>query len=127
MPHETVTCDDQDPPWINCKINWLIQKKDFAKKFYFQNNEDIQLFRRFHSIQKLLTVAIEKSKEQFNNTRISTKLMDPTKSPRAYWSILKTILNNKKIPCIPPTCHSNNYITDFKETFSITFLLSSSH
>ena len=87
---------------------------NFAKKCYFQNNEDIQLFRRFQNIQKLLAATIEKSKEQYS-TRISTKLMDPTKNPKACQSILKTISNNKKIPCIPPIHQNNNYITDFKE------------
>ena len=41
--------------------------------------------------------------------------MDPTTSLTACWSILKTFLNNKKIPCTPPIYHNNNYITDFKE------------
>ena len=41
--------------------------------------------------------------------------MDATTSPKAYWSVLETILNYKKIPCIPPICHNNNYITNFKE------------
>ena len=45
--------------------------------------------------------------------------MDPTTSRKAYWSILKTFLNNKKIPCIPPIFHNNNYITDFKEKAQI--------
>ena len=45
--------------------------------------------------------------------------MDPTTSPKAYWSILKTVLNNKKIPCIPPIYHNNNCITDFKEKAQI--------
>ena len=45
--------------------------------------------------------------------------MDPTISPKAYCSILKTFLNNKKIPCIPPIYHNNNYITDFKEKAQI--------
>ena len=114
IPHETVTCDDCDPPWITSKTKWLIQKKNIVKRCYFQNNEDIQLFRRFQNIQKLLTATIEKSKEQYY-TRISTKLMDPTTSPKACWSILKTVINNKKIPCIPPIYHNNNYITGFKD------------
>ena len=118
IPHETVTCDDRDPPWVNNKIKALIETKNFAKKCYFQNNKDIQLFRRFQCIQNLLTATIEKSKEQFYS-RISTKLMDSTTSPKAYWSILKTLLNNKKIPCIPPIYHNNNYITDFKEKAQI--------
>ena len=45
--------------------------------------------------------------------------MDSPTSPKPYWSILKTILNNKKTPCIPPICHNNNYITDFKEKAQI--------
>ena len=52
----------------------------------FQNNEDIQLFRRFQNIQKLLNVTIEKSQEQYY-TRILTKLMDPAATPKAYWPI----------------------------------------
>ena len=72
------------------------------------------MFRRFLNIQKLLTTTIEKSRGQYY-TRISTKLMDPTTSSKTYWSILKTVLNNKKIHFIPPIYHNNNYITDFKE------------
>ena len=89
-PHETITCDDRDSPWINSKKKGLIQEKNIAKKCYFQNNKDIQLFRRFQNIHKLLTATIGKSKEQYY-TRISTKLIDPTISPKAYWSILKEI------------------------------------
>ena len=93
-----------------------------------QNNKAIQLFQRFQNMQNLLTATIEKSKEQFYS-QISTKLMDPTTSPKAYWSMLKTILNNKKIPYIPPIYHNSNYITDFKEKaqiFNIS-LLSNAH
>ena len=28
--HETVTCDDRDPPWINSKIKDLIQEKNIS-------------------------------------------------------------------------------------------------
>ena len=57
---------------------------------------------------------LKKSKEQFYS-RISTKLMDPSISPKASWSILKTFLNNKKILSIPPIYHNNNHVTDFIE------------
>ena len=36
-------------------------------------------------------------------------------SPKSYWSILKTFLNNKKIPSIPPLLHNGKFIMDFKE------------
>ena len=61
IPHETVTFDDCDPPWINSKIKGLIQNKNIAKKCYFQNNKNIQLFRRFQNIQNLGTRVISSS------------------------------------------------------------------
>ena len=33
--------------------------------------------------------------------------------------MLKTLLNDKKIPCIPPIFHNNKYIVDFKEKSEI--------
>ena len=41
--------------------------------------------------------------------------MWPTDSTKYYWSLLKTLLNEKKVPCIPPTFHNNKYVIDFKE------------
>ena len=34
---------------------------------------------------------------------------------KAYWSILKTSLNDKKILCIPPVFHDNKFAIDFRE------------
>ena len=41
-----------------------------------------------------------------------TNLLTSTKT---YWSILKSFLNNKKIPCIPPPFHQNRYIIKYKD------------
>ena len=30
IPHETITCDDRDPPWINKNIKQLILEKNQA-------------------------------------------------------------------------------------------------
>ena len=46
---------------------------------------------------------------------ISKKLSDPSTSPKCYWALLKTLLNGRKIPCIPPLFHDNKFITDFEE------------
>ena len=90
------------------------RKKNIAKKCYLQNNSDIQLFQRFQSLQNFSTATIEKSKQQVYS-QISNRLMDPAISPQAYWSILKTFVNNKEILCIPPIYHNNDYITDCKK------------
>ena len=41
--------------------------------------------------------------------------MDPATSAKTYWSILKTLLTNRKIPCIPPLFHQGKYVTDLKK------------
>ena len=46
---------------------------------------------------------------------MTNKLINTQKSSKAYWSLLKGFLNNKKIPLIPPLFHENCFITDFKE------------
>ena len=63
---------------------------------------------------------IEESKNQYY-TRLSHKLLDPKTSQKSYWSILKTFLNNKKIPCIRflALLHQNKFVTDFKEKANI--------
>ena len=46
-------------------------------------------------------------------------------SLKTYWSILKILLSNKKIPCIPPRLlQDNKYVTDLKnkaELFNLFF------
>ena len=44
---------------------------------------------------------------------------DPKASQKSYWSILKTFLNNKKIPRIPSLIHQDKFVTDFKEKANI--------
>ena len=55
---------------------------------------------------------------------MTNKLINTQKSSKAYWSLLKGFLNNKKIPLIPPLFHENRFITDFKEKAELfnTFL-----
>ena len=76
------------------------------------NNTD--LFNKFQSLQAHLKTMIEESKLKYYS-RLSDKLLDSKTSPKSYWSILKTFLNNKKIPCIPPLLHNGKFIIDFKE------------
>ena len=86
------------------------------------NNTD--LFNKFQSLQAHLKTMIEESKLKYYS-RLSDKLLDSKTSPKSYWSILKTFLNNKKTLCIPPLLHSGKFIIDFKkkaELFNDFFL-----
>ena len=102
IPHETITCDDRDPPWINKNIKQLILEKNQAYKSYLWSNKSLQFLNQFQFLQTKLNSLIEESKEKYY-VHLSKKLLDPQTSPKSYWSILKTFLNNKKIPLLHST------------------------
>ena len=124
IPHETITFDDRDPPWINSQVKHLINEKNAMYKNYLKNNKSNQSFETFQSFQSQLSSLIASWKNKYYS-KVVKRLLDPSTNPRMYWSILKTFLNNKKIPVIPPIFHDNQYIKDFKqkaETLILTFL-----
>ena len=50
---------------------------------------------------------------------MTKKLTNVSKNCKAYWSLLRRLLNNKKIPLIPPLFHENKFVTDFKEKLEL--------
>ena len=52
--------------------------------------------------------------EQKYVIKIAQTLDDPNTSSKCYWSLLKTMLNGKKFPYIPPLFHVLKYIVDFQ-------------
>ena len=78
--------------------------------------------------QDELGFLIEKSKNDYYSklNLISNKAT----SSKAYWSILKTFLNDKKILCISSVFRDNKFAIDFREkklNFLIQFLKSNVH
>ena len=52
-------------------------------------------------------------------SKVAKRLLDYSASNKTYLSILKTFLNNEKIPVIPPIFYDNRFITDFKQKAEI--------
>ena len=46
--------------------------------------------------------------------KITQRLGDPNNSSKCYWSLLKILLKEKKIPCVSPLFHGDKYIVDFQ-------------
>ena len=114
IPPETVLFDDRDSPWMIKEIKKLIHEKKHIFNCFPRNNNDKQLSDRLKDLQTQLNILIEKSKGKYYS-RITSKLSDFGKSSKTYWSILKSFLIGKKIPCIPPLFENNKRITDFKK------------
>ena len=89
IPHETIFCDDRDPPWINSKIKQLIQEINNTYRIYILSNKNLQIFEKVNYLQNQLKLLTESNKERYY-LRISKKLMDPMASAKTYWSMLKS-------------------------------------
>ena len=116
VPNELVSCGDQDPPWMNRYIkNLIVAINNFHKKIVLPSS-NIGNLLMFKNLQNQLIQSIHTAKQNYFN-KISKKLCDLLNSAKCYWSLLKTILNGKKVPCIlfPPFFHNSKYVTNFKE------------
>ena len=63
IPHETITCDDRDPPWISKNI-LENPGKNQAYKSYLWSNKSLQFLNQFQFLQIKLNSLIEESKEK---------------------------------------------------------------
>ena len=86
--------------------------KRFVNKKGFVNNSNN--LKRFSSFQNKQSSLIKTSNQEYFLKTAKT-LSDPSISSKTYWSILKSFLTSKKVPCIPPIFQENKFITDFKE------------
>ena len=118
VPNEITICDNRDPPWMNRHIkNLIFYKTNFYKTFVHGKNSMFHLLT-FNNLRNHLHQFIQKAKPNFLNN-LAKKFSDPSTSTKCYWSLLKTLLNDKKMPCIPPIFHNNKYIVAFKEKSEI--------
>ena len=92
MPHETIICDDRDPPWISNRIKKLIHERNSLYKDYRKNN-DSQIFEKLALLLKKLHLDMEESKNTYYSN-LSTKSVKQKSNLKTYWSVLKRFLNN---------------------------------
>ena len=112
IPHETITCDDKKPQWFNKNIINIIKNKNIFYKSHTANENSTDKKEAIKALQNKLTSTTENAKSKYYS-KLSMKLSNPETSSKAYWSILKSFVNDKKIPIIPPLYHNGNFITDF--------------
>ena len=116
-----LTIDDKDPPWFNTKIKSLLQEKHKIYKHFRKDRYNTQLLRKLEHLQNRLNNSIDSSKHNYC-LRMANKLNSIKKSSKAYWSLLKSFINNKKIPIIPSILHNNALVTDFKKKAELSTL-----
>ena len=91
IPHETIICDDRDPPWINKEIKKLMIEKNLVFKSYCCSNRNMFLLEKFKALQYQFHISIEESKEKYY-TKLSSRLADPLTSSEDILVYIKNIL-----------------------------------
>ena len=72
-------------------------KNILCTKTVSKKNKSNQSFETFQSFHSQLRSLIASLKNKYYS-KVIKRLLDPSASPKMYWSILKTLLNKKKIP-----------------------------
>ena len=80
-------------------ISSLRNRSKLTKRYYSNPTEENKILLTAKSNE--CSNMIVEAKERYTN-KLSEKLDDPSTMPKAYWSILNTFLNNKRIPNISP-------------------------
>ena len=96
-PHETKTCDDKNPPWMDKQTKTLIAEINALSKRLKQRMVNSKLLDKFDALQAKLQ-SLTNSFQYKYYREISKKLSDPSTSPICYWALLKTLLNGRKLP-----------------------------
>ena len=93
----------------------LISAKDNFHNNFVRKSNNMYHLRAFKILQNHLNQSIQVAKQNYVNT-IAQKRGDPNTSSKFYGSLLKALLNGKKIPCIPLLMVINILLT-FKEEY----------
>ena len=97
---------------MNDEINKMIKRKNWL--FQSQRKSCKLDFTVLNSLAQDISDAITSSKLKCYEG-LANKLNDPKTAPKMYWKILKTFVNDAKIPLIPPLLVGNQLVCDFLE------------
>ena len=112
IPNKVLTFNDSDPPWFNDQIKRLIKLKNDLLVLYLQNGKKHAEYLMLQDASQQISDLIQSSRDDYFS-RLAKKLNNPQTSAKAYWKILKTFVNGKKIPSIPPLLENGKYVTNF--------------
>ena len=63
-PHETIVCNDRDPPWFNDKITFFIKEKTTSYKYFRQSGNNAYWQHRLKVLQDRSYNSTESSQEK---------------------------------------------------------------
>ena len=117
IPNKYIGIDDNDPVWMNETIKSKIKAKNKLYKHYIENGRfegDFVFIKTMISqISDFIT-----STEDLYSKNLTKRLNNPLLHAKTYWSILKTVYNDRKIPIIPLPL-IDKFVTDIQTKSNI--------
>ena len=92
----------------------FIQEGTLLLGTFRKKKNNLEMIACLNNLNDRCTLLINTAKQNYYS-KIVGKLQNTQRSSKAYWSLLKIFLNNKKIPIIPPLYHKNEFVIDFKK------------
>lgn len=111
-PLKAIICNDKDPLWLMDRIKTLIGEKSALYKSFPKNNKFKFMFNCLAFLSHKIEEMIIWSKEKYYSI-LGLRLNNPRAHCKIYWSLLKTLVNGRRVPLIPPIQIGDKFVTRF--------------
>ena len=83
---------DRDPPWMTVNIkDKIIYRNNIYRKYLKKGKQQVHYINLQNTIKELSKLILTRTDDY--NRNFPNKLIDPTISSKAYWSVMKTFYN----------------------------------
>jgi hypothetical protein len=113
IPNSEKTVKPAEPPWHSKNITHAYRIYEKAHKTYKRNGYPGCQKDKIQRLKEEYTKLVENAKENYYKSQ-GNKLQHANES-KTVCSLIKTFLNDAKIPAIPPLYTNNIFVTDFQE------------
>ena len=96
----------------------MIQEKNKIYQLYLKNKSNM-LATKLETLQNLIYETLVSCKSKYYEN-ISKKLCSKAIIPKYCWSLLKTMLNDKKVSCIPPIFYDKKCVKNFSKKANLS-------
>ena len=98
---------------MNTPITLSLKIRSKSTKRYYVTPTDYNKEMLLHQVRECKKLIVEAKDKHL--AKLSPKVGNPDTVPKTYWSIINRLLNNKKIPIIPPVFFEGKLISDFEK------------
>ena len=112
IPNKKIKCHYRQPRWMTVNIKKFLKERSTLTKIFYKNGQKKTDREKVLEKATECTHEITEAKKNYI-LKMSKKLEDSHTAPKVYWTILNSLIYNKKIPAIPSLFVDDNFISDF--------------